>query len=253
MPSPARTAEDLSPRIAIGAGRRAARLGVRRRTPWSALLVAVLAGAVSDAAWAQLSQDVVTVGNVSGAGTVDVPVFLRDVSGTPLGIDQPAGSRIQSYTLKVDYALAANVQSISFTRAGITASLTPTFESSPSAAGSITLIGTFQELTNLIPFTLNGAAPGNQVAHLLVTIPPAVPAGTVITLTLDPVLTQLTDQAGTPATRESVANGTLQLVAGSITVLASPVVLIPTLGTWALGLLAFAMGLVAVKMLRSPR
>src|SRR6059058_4335863 len=132
-------------------------------------------------------QDVVTVGTVFGpAGTtVDVPVFIRDTSGTPLGMDQPPGSKLQSYSIKVNYAPAASVQSITFTRAGITASLTPTFESHPTAPGSISLLDTFQESTNPIPYTLNAAVPGNQVAHLLVTIAPAATPGAV-TLTLDP-------------------------------------------------------------------
>lgn len=112
--------------------------------------------------------DVVTVGTVSGSGTVDVPVYIRDVSGTPLGIDQPAGSRIQSWSIKVDYAAAASVQSITFTRAGITTPLTPTFESSPSAAGTVSLIDTFDEAINLVPFTSN--APAGQPGR-----PPAGP------------------------------------------------------------------------------
>ena len=56
------------------------------------------------------SSDTVTVGTVSLASagsTVDVPVYIRDVSGTPLGMDQPTGSKIQSFSIKVDYAPAA--------------------------------------------------------------------------------------------------------------------------------------------------
>src|SRR5690242_13908008 len=84
----------------------------------------------------QAAQDVITVGSVSATtNSVDVPVYIRDTSGTPLGIDQPAGSRIESYSIKVSYSPAASVQSITFTRAGITASLTPTFESSPASSG----------------------------------------------------------------------------------------------------------------------
>src|SRR5947199_10063519 len=126
------------------------------------------------------SSDTVTVGTVSLASagsTVDVPVFIRDASGTPLGIDQPPGSRIQSYSLTVNYAPASAVQSVTFTRAGITQSLTPAFESSPSSAGSITLIETFNETTNLIPFTSNAALPGNQVAKLHFTFQPSTLTG----------------------------------------------------------------------------
>jgi hypothetical protein len=184
--------------------------------------------------------DVATVGSVATAtagSTVDVPVYIRDTSGTPLGIDQPPGSRIQSYGLTVNYSPAASVQSITFTRAGITAPLTPTFESSPSAPGTISLLDVFQESTNLIPFTLNAAAPGNQVGVLHVTIAPTATVGSTITLALDPTLTQLTDQGGSPATKESVANGNLTLVNGAITVTTS----VPALSPWALALMAMAL------------
>src|SRR5438067_207478 len=83
-----------------------------------------------------VAQDVVTVGTGSAppGGVVDIPVFIRDISGTPLGIDQPAGSRIQSYSLKVNFSPPADkIQSVTFSRAGITAPLTPVFEASPSA------------------------------------------------------------------------------------------------------------------------
>jgi hypothetical protein len=192
-----------------------------------------------------LPQDVVTVATGFGApGTVvDIPVFIRDVSGTPLGLDQPAGSRIQSYSLKVDYAPAAAVSSITFTRAGITTTLTPAFEANPSVPGSISLIDTFQEATNLIPFTLNGAAPGNQVAHLQVTLSGSATPGQVITLTLDPVLTQLANQAGT--TTETVTNGSLLLVNGSITVTQRGGA--PALSTLGLLVLAISLAVVAVR------
>jgi len=190
--------------------------------------------------------DVVTVGTVNGAsgGTIDVPVFIRDTSGTPLGIDQPPGSRIQSYALTVSYSPASSVQSITFTRAGITAPLTPTFESSPTAPGMVSLLDTFQESTNLIPFTLNAPLPGNQVGVLHVTISPSAPIGSTITLTLGSTLTQLNNQGGT--TTESVANGNLTLVNGAINVITS----VPALSTWALALLAIALAITAVVMQR---
>jgi hypothetical protein len=191
--------------------------------------------------------DVITVGSVSGNGVVDVPVFIRDTAGTTLGIDQPAGSRIQSYSLRVTYAPASAVQSITFTRAGVTAPLTPTFESSPAVPGTISLLDNFDESTNLIPFTSNAALPGNQVAHLLVTLSPSALPGQTITLTLDPVLTQLTDEGGSPATVETVANGRLTLVNGEIDVVAPVFTPIPTLTTWSLLLLGAAIGVVALK------
>lgn len=190
--------------------------------------------------------DTVTVGTVSAAAgsTVDVPVFIRDASGTPLGVDQPPGSRIQSYSLTVHYAPTSAVQAVTFTRGGITASLTPAFESSPSSAGTISLLDTFSESTNLIPFTSNAALPGNQVAILHVTVAPTATVGSTITLTLDPALTQLTDQGGNASTKESVANANLVLVSGAINV-TTPV---PALSTWALALLAIALAVIAIMV-----
>ena len=189
------------------------------------------------------AQDVVTLGSGVNSGlTVDVPVYVRDTSGTPLGIDQPAGSRIQSYSLTVNYSPASAIQSVTFTRAGITQSLTPAFESSPSSAGSITLIDTFNETTNLIPFTSNAALPGNQVANLHFTFKPSTLTGTAVTLTLSPTLTQLSNQGGT--TTETVNNGTLTLVNGTIVQTQD----IPLLDARVLILLGLVFALVALRV-----
>jgi hypothetical protein len=189
--------------------------------------------------------DSVTVGTVTAPQftQVDVPVYIRDASGTPLGIDQPAGSRIQAYSIKVSYSPASAVQAITFTRAGITAPLTPVFESSPASAGSISLLDSFQESTNLIPFTLNAAPPGNQVAHLLVTLSNAATPGTVITLTLDPTLTQLSNEGGTVSETPSV---TLLLVSGAITVIPS----VPAISRLGILLLALLLAVVGVRIVR---
>jgi hypothetical protein len=144
----------------------------------------------------------------------------------------------------VNYSPAAAVQSVTFTRGGITAPLTPTFESSPSSPGQITLLDVFQESTNLIPFTLNGAAPGNQVATLHVTIAASATPGTVITLTLDPTLTQLNNQAGT--IKESVPTNNLTLVNGTVLVTAAA----PALSPWALAALALALAAIGFVVSR---
>ncbi|HET7436083.1 MAG TPA: hypothetical protein VFN10_15340 [Thermoanaerobaculia bacterium] len=164
-----------------------------------------------------VAQDVVSVGTVSISGSVaDVPVYIRDTPGTPLGIDKPAGSKIQSFSIKVTYAPASAVQSVSFSRAGITAGLTPTSEFAPATNGSASLLATFRETTNLIPFTPSASGDGDVVAHLLFTLAPSVTPGTTITLSLDPALTQLTDEGGDAATKESAGNGELTLHDGAI-------------------------------------
>ncbi|MBV8520021.1 MAG: IPTL-CTERM sorting domain-containing protein [Acidobacteria bacterium] len=209
-------------------------------------LVAVC-GLLTAPAHAQVLQDVVTVGTVSGTGpTVSVPVYIRDTSGTPLGIDQPSGSRIQAFSIKVDFPTSPNITNVTFTRAGITAPLTPLFESNPTSPGSTTLIASFFEPTNLIPFTSNAALPGNQIGQVNFTFAPSTPAGFVVPLTIDATLTQLSNQAGT--TSETTAGGTLAVVPGSVTVTAPFAPTAPTLSTWALGLLAAALAVAALRL-----
>ncbi len=217
------------------------------KTVRAALLIVAVASLLPvTAVWAGVisTPDVVTVATVNGPqfSTVDVPVFIRDSSGTPLGLDQPAGFHIQAYAIKVNYSPAVAVQSITFTRGGVTTSLTPASESSPSSAGAISLIDSFSEATNPIPLTLNGALPGNQVATLHVTLANTATPGTVITLTLDPTsLTQLSNDTGTVG--EMVSNGALTLVSGAITVVPS----VPALGHIALLVLAISLAFIAIR------
>jgi len=169
-------------------------------------------------ACAAAAQDVVTVGTVGADGpTVDVPVYIRDTGGTPLGMDQPAASRIQAFSIRVSYSPASAVSSVSFSRAGITAGLTPVFETAPSGGGAISLLASFQQSTNPIPFTLNAQAPGNLVAHLVFTLSASATAGSSIALTLDSGTTQLTDEGGSAATKETAGSG-LSLVNGAINI-----------------------------------
>jgi hypothetical protein len=176
---------------------------------------------------ATAATDVVTVGSATASGnTVDIPVSVRDVGGTPLGVDQPAGSKIQSFSIKVTYSPASAISSATFSKAGITASLSPTFESSPATSGSISWIATFAEGSANVPFTLNKPAPGDQVAHIVFTLSGSGTPGSTITLTLDSTTTQLTNQGGT--TKETVANGGLSLQNGSITLPALTLAIAPS-------------------------
>ncbi len=167
------------------------------------------------------AQDGATVGGALSAppgATIEVPVYARDVSATPLGVDQPAGSRIQSLSYKVTFTPASSVASKLFSRAGITAGLTTVFEVAPTTATTASYLGTFDEVTSPIPFSLDAAPPGDQVLKITVTLAATAPAGT-IDLTLDPTATLFANQAG--STEESLANGWLALTDGAITVLAN--------------------------------
>lgn len=177
-------------------------------------------------AGAAAAQDAITVGTVTADGpTVDVPVFIRDASGTPLGVDRPAGSKIQSFSIKVNYSPAAAVGSVTFSRAGITANLTPTFETSPSTPGTISLLDSFSETTAPIPFNSNAALPGDQVAHLVFQLTSAAQPGTSITLALDSSTTQLSNQGGT--TTETSSSG-LTLTPGAIQIPVPTLTLTPS-------------------------
>ena len=205
-------------------------------------------GVTAPAALAQPA-DIVTIGSGTQSGyQITVPIFIRDTSGTPLGIDQPSGSRIQSYSIKVNYAPSASITSVTLTRAGITSPLTPTFESTPSSPGTISLLDTFNESTNLIPFTLNAAVPGNQVAKLVFTFASNTPDGTTVSLTLDPTLTQLSNQAGT--TNETTTSANLLLVNSSITFQTAIAAAVPTLDWRILLLLAAVLGWIGMRVAR---
>jgi len=178
---------------------------------------------------AQAASDSITVGTVTATSTnVDVPIYIRDVSTTPLGMDQPTGSKIQSFSIKVTYAPSAAIQSISIARTGITSSLSPSFESKPSTSNSISILATFPESTNQIPFTLNAGSPGNLIAHLSVQLSASAAPGTSISLTLDPAVTQLTDAGGSSGTKETEANGRLSLNDGAINIPALTLQLTPS-------------------------
>jgi uncharacterized protein YjdB len=164
-----------------------------------------------------LAQDVITVGTATANGsTVDVPVYIRDSAGTSLGRDQNPGLKIQAYSITVSYSPAASVQSVTFSRAGITAGLNPAFETTSSPAGSIVLLDSFDESTELIPFTLNAPGNGDQVAHLVFTLSSSAAPGSSIALTLVPSQNSLSSQSGSP--QETQGNGGLTLVNGAINI-----------------------------------
>src|SRR5205823_14354624 len=98
-----------------------------------------------------------------------------------------------------------------------------------------------------MPFTWTALPPGNQAAHLQVTLPPTATVGALIPLTLDSTLTQLTTEAGTPATIETVANNRLALVSGSITVIPS----VPAMSHLLLLMLAAVLAVAALRFIRS--
>jgi hypothetical protein len=194
-------------------------MNVRSRIASAALVLLGLAAPL-------FAQDSVTVDTVSTtSSTVDVPVYIRDVAGTPLGKDRDPGSHIQSYSIKVTYSPASAVTSATFTRSGVTAGLSPSFESAPKTADSVSLLGTFPQSTSPIPLVLGAPAPGTKIANIRLVLSASAVPGTTIALHLDAGLTQLTDEGGTAATKETSANGRLSLVDGAVHVQQVPLTL----------------------------
>ncbi len=166
------------------------------------------------------AQDVLTLGTGSApaGGVASIPVSILDRTGTPLGADAGTGNRIQGIAFKVLFP-TDTVASISFARAGVTASLTPLFETALQGAGMSSYIVVFDEATNPIPFTPNAVVPGNLIGTLTVTLQPQAVASATAVLQLDPPSSILSNQGGT--VRETVALANLVLVNGSVTVTVS--------------------------------
>ncbi|HEX8407686.1 MAG TPA: hypothetical protein VF883_02400 [Thermoanaerobaculia bacterium] len=169
------------------------------------------------------AKDVLSLVSVSApVGTVRVPVYVRDVAGSPLGVDRPATQRIQALGFRVTFAPASAVTAASFTPAGVLAG-SPLFEESYDAA----YVVSFAEAGHALSFTPDGAAPGNLIGYLDVTTSSALSPGTAITMTVDPATATLSNQAGTIV--ETFANRMLALQNGTITVTATcPVVSVTT-------------------------
>src|SRR5437764_6323448 len=163
--------------------------------------------------------DVLTVGSLSGrrGDTVAVPVYVRDVGGSLLGMDQAAANRIQGIGFKVTFSPASAVSSATFARAGVLQGLTPLYETVLTPPGSVGYVGSFAQASNPVPFTLNGAAPGNLIGNLNVTLSQNASLGTTITLTVDAANAALSNQAGTVI--ETGNNGKLAVANGAINVI----------------------------------
>src|SRR5204863_6884445 len=123
-----------------------------------------------------LAQDMFTVGGPNCiAGTpgqvINIPVFVRDVSGTPVGVDKPLGNLIDAFGFQVIptpvEAIATDASgnlAATVTSAGITAQLTPVFELNIHGATEFAYIVDYPH--NSLPFVSNAPAPGNQVANI---------------------------------------------------------------------------------------
>jgi RHS repeat-associated protein len=161
------------------------------------------------------SPDTLIVGSLSSTpgSTVDIPISVRDLASTPLGMDAGTSNRIQGIAAAISYSPASAVASATIVRSGLTASLTPLFETTSLTSGIVSYLASFSESTNLLPFTQPPSAAGNEVLKLRLTF--SATASGVVTLTPQTVNTMLSNQAGTIG--ESVDYGNLSLFGGTVT------------------------------------
>ena len=127
------------------------------------------------------ASDTLTIGTLAAprGSVAAVPVYVRDVGGSPLGMDQTAANRIQGIGFKVTYSPASAVSSATFTAAGVLQGLTPLYQTVLTPPGSVGYVGSFAQSTNPVPFVLNAAAPGNLIGYLNITIPQSASPGTI--------------------------------------------------------------------------
>ena len=178
-----------------------------------ASLSLVLAFAGTPSASAQDVLGVDAIGGLPGQ-TRDVPVTIRDLSGTLLDEGDGTNFEIQGFAFRLDFAPPEHVTAVTFVQAGVTAGHTPVFPVITPAANHIIVLMSFDEGTDPLVFTLDALPPGNLIGALRFTLSAGAPLGTLITLTLASASATLVNGAATLS--ETVANGHLALSAGSI-------------------------------------
>ena len=220
------------------------RIGIVAAALTSAVLVA---GAAEVAAQAT---DVLTIGTVSvssGTGQVEVPIFIQDNTGTPIGRDLGSGLRISGFGMQVVYGPNSCIDtpasgSLRIDLAGgILASQSADVDSRVKVANtSQSWLYSSAEPNGLIPFT-GAPLPGDRIGAMVFNLTgcPAGPINLVITTTGAAAATLTSGSA----VSETVGNGRLSVTNGAIEIvpstgdfdgdgLADKAVFRPTTGTW---------------------
>ncbi len=195
------------------------RIGIVGAALTSAVLVASAAEVAAQAT------DVLTIGTVSvssGTGQVEVPIFIQDNTGTPIGRDQGARLRISGFALQVVYGPNSCIDTpasaslrIDLT-GGILASQSADIDSRPKVANtSQSWIYSSAETNGLIPFTAV-PAPGDRIGAMVFNLTSCLagPINLVITTTGDAEATFSSDNS----VSETATNGGLSVTNGAINI-----------------------------------
>jgi hypothetical protein len=201
-----------------------------------ATTAAVLCGVIlASSVQAQSLRDTLTIGTVTapfGTGVVLVPLYLRDVAGTPLGLDRAPGSRITGVAVKVSYGNAQCVTAsnmLSEPPNGVLGTLMATAACGTILEHKARVAGVSQSYVfnapeqsgpdpcGVIPLTLGAASPGDHLVDLELTLA-GCSSGTIIPLTITVTGGANAVVNSDGGVRESSASGSLDLVNGQVTV-----------------------------------
>lgn len=214
----------------------------------ASIALAALVLLAAPAAFAQGTQDALRFGVPAGTGPFTVPITVSDAAGTPLGIDRPAGQRIQAFAVTVRFAPAAAVTSATLVRTGLLAGRMPVFETTATGPGTITWVGLFDESAGAVPFTQPPGTGGDTILSLSVTLAP----GATVSASLDAPTTTLSNQGGTVS--ESTGDATLVLGPAVALPLGEPAAPpVPAAGPFALAVFALAVAAAGAPLARRPR
>ena len=171
--------------------------------------------AIAVSATGVFAADVLSLGraNARPGGQVEVPITLKDVSGTRLGSDAAA---IQAIAFRVVAEPKEAVRSVTFRRSGAIQRLTPQFEHSLKTDNSVSYLAAFSSAKAKVTLRVDPDDAGDEIGRVIVELAPRLAAGTVIRLSIDPLTATLSNEGGTLS--EQQGDGTLQLIDGAIVV-----------------------------------
>ena len=154
--------------------------------------------------------DVITLDDAEGmpGDEVRIPLYIQDVSGTPLDADDP-GNEVAAWTIQFsadnEYYQITGVE-----RAGITAGLEPNLEQFHNGNNTWTVIYNTSAGNPPPVFTLDEPAPGDLIGELVITLSDEAEGDLLVEMSD----ATLSNEAGTVG--EYLADETLGVVAGTI-------------------------------------
>lgn len=146
--------------------------------------------------------------------TVGVPVWVSDAWETPLGREKAQDQQIEALAFRVRFLPASSIVAATVRRGAAFERIPVRFEIAPRTPDGVSYLAVFE--TRDGPLGFDPSAGRQAVVLLELTLARDLPPGSTIELRLDPATVTLSNAAGTVA--ENVANGTLRIQDGSVSV-----------------------------------